>query len=231
MDTGRSFKRYAIYHLPGEPLAGFGAGWLGWDIVRGRRVPHPDGLDLDLENLTRRPRRYGLHATIKAPFRLNRNRTQADLSHRMARLCQQLEPIRLPGLALSRMGRFLILAARGDQTGLKSIAAQVVEEIDVFRAPVTEAERVRRQKAHLSPVQMRYLEKWGDPHVMEQFNFHVTLTGPLAPDVAARVETALQPILPTILPAPYQFDSLSLVGEDEEGRFHEIEKYPLGKSL
>ena len=65
--------RYAIYYAPDPgPLADFGAAWLGWDIASGRAVAPPDigPLPRPVEEITRTPRKYGLHATIKPPFRL-----------------------------------------------------------------------------------------------------------------------------------------------------------------
>jgi hypothetical protein len=226
-DANRNFKRYAIYHLPAEPLAGVGAAWLGWDVVLGQTCAHWNETGFDIAEVTRQPRRYGLHATIKAPFRLSQGQTFGTLAARTADLCQRLSPVSLPGLALTHIGRFLALVARGDQTALKTFAGQVVEELDRFRAPLTDVERARRLKARLSPAQMRYLDQWGYPHVMEQFNFHVTLTGPLAPALADQVEAALHHRLQPVLAQPYLLDSLSLVGEDPDGFHHEIERFPL----
>ena len=60
------FGRYAIYVTLDGPLAGFGAAWLGWDISTGRPVALPQDTDLDLEAITRTPRKYGLHGDHQA---------------------------------------------------------------------------------------------------------------------------------------------------------------------
>ncbi|HBR36147.1 MAG TPA: phosphonate metabolism protein, partial [Sulfitobacter pontiacus] len=63
------FKRYAIYYTPPPgDFARRGAVWLGWDVQAGEAVAHPDIEGLDIAKLTQRPRKYGLHGTVKAPF-------------------------------------------------------------------------------------------------------------------------------------------------------------------
>ena len=62
--------------------------------------------------------------------------------------------------------------------------------------------------------------RWGYPYVMEEFRFHMTLTGKLPkavlPDVRAVLDTALEGLIPD----PFTLDTICLVGEDDEGRFH-----------
>ena len=75
-----SYRRYAVYYTPppGE-FADFGASWLGWDAATGREVAQPDLDGLDLAAMTARARRYGFHATLKAPFRLAEGRDESAL--------------------------------------------------------------------------------------------------------------------------------------------------------
>ncbi|MFD1912461.1 DUF1045 domain-containing protein [Halodurantibacterium flavum] len=224
------YDRYAIYYLPDPgPLADFGASWLGWDVQLGRPVDHPVGHPdlgaLPIAHLTATPRKYGLHGTIKPPFRLAEGTDAAGLAQAMERLCTGLARVELPGLALNRLGGFLALRPTGDQTRLAAMAAQVVMELDAFRAPPTEAEIARRQANGLSPRQAELLERWGYPYVMDQFHFHITLTGRLG-DEAAGVEEALRPVITPLLPTPFRVDTLCLCGE-REGRFHLIHRYTL----
>ncbi|PKP65441.1 MAG: phosphonate metabolism protein, partial [Alphaproteobacteria bacterium HGW-Alphaproteobacteria-8] len=70
--------RFALYYAPPPgPLADFAADWLGWDATAGREMPHPivPGLPGPVEELTRAPRKYGLHGTLKPPFRLAQGAT------------------------------------------------------------------------------------------------------------------------------------------------------------
>ena len=51
----------------------FGSGVLGYDCYTGSDLPRPADLDIDEADwraLTEEPRRYGFHATLKAPFGL-----------------------------------------------------------------------------------------------------------------------------------------------------------------
>src|SRR5215471_9339235 len=67
--------RYAIYFVPPADCAlyRFGAGVLGYDCYTGERLRHPQYIALSASEwaqLTHEPRKYGFHATLKAPFRL-----------------------------------------------------------------------------------------------------------------------------------------------------------------
>ena len=71
------------------------------------------------------------------------------------------------------------------------------------------------------------LQRWGYPHVMEEFRFHMTLTGSLPAAELAAVEAVLAPRLALLLPAPFAIDALTLLGEDADGRFHQISRAAL----
>ena len=103
----------------------------------------------------------------------------------------------------------------------------MVRDLDPFRAAATPAELNKRRQARLSPRQDANLLTWGYPYVMEDFRFHITLTGRL--DKAAReaTQTALSHLLDPLLPRPFAITSLCHFGEDAQGRFHLIRRYPL----
>lgn len=221
--------RYAIYYTPPPgALAAFGAAWLGWDVAAGAPVAQPPvpGLARPLGEITATPRRYGFHATLKPPFRLAEGRRPAELAEAAERLAGRLAPVGTTGLQLSGLGRFLALVPAGDAAPLGALAAEVVAALDGFRAPMGEAERARRG-AGLSPRQAALLERWGYPWVMEEFRFHLTLTGPLEPAEAAAVRAALVPGLAPCLPRPFRLDALSLVAEGGDGSFRLLHRYPL----
>ncbi|MFX0542243.1 DUF1045 domain-containing protein [Roseovarius sp. S4756] len=225
------YLRYAIYWTPAPgPLASFGAHWLGWDPACGSERSHPPAEDLPVAQITARPRKYGLHATIKAPFRLVEDQTFEGLRGALDSFAGQCAPIQLESLGLARLGRFLCLRPEGDTTALTALAAGTVRQLDAFRAPLTEAEIARRRHGRLSPEADALLLRWGYPHVMEQFRFHVTLTGPLDDDMAARTRRVLTPLLDPLLPRPFAIDALTLMGEDADGRFHALHRAPLTNS-
>ena len=101
-----------------------------------------------------------------------------------------------------------------------------MRELDDFRAPPSEPELARRRKANLSATQEALLTQWGYPYVMEEFRFHITLSGRLGRDAEATM-AALAPHITPLLPRPFVVDSLTLVGADNEGMFHEIQRRAL----
>jgi hypothetical protein len=119
------------------------------------------------------------------------------------------------------------LVPQGDVTALTALAARAVQELDMFRAAPNEAELAKRRTARLSAAQDAHLLRWGYPYVLDQFRFHLTLTGPLQAELAAQAETALAAPLAALDLAPYQITGLTLLGEDEAGKFHQIHRYDL----
>lgn len=223
------FRRYGLYYTPNPgDLAAFGAAWLGWDLVAGVQVPHPkiDNLPLQVSKITATPRKYGLHATIKPPFVLADGTTEAQLNQTVSDLCGRVAAFDLDGLELASLGGFLALKVTGDQTPLNALAAEAVRVLDPFRAPASATEITRRRSANLTASQEALLQQWGYPYVMHEFRFHITLTGRLGKD-ADTTRVALAPIVTPLLPCPFPIDSLTLVGEDDSGFFHEISRHKL----
>lgn len=220
-----TYTRYGIYYTPpAGDFARAGAEWLGWDIAAGRKLGTPE------DALTLRPRKYGFHGTIKPPFALAAGRSLDDLERALAGLATTLSPVRMEGLAVTRMGAFLALTPQGDTGALEQVAASVVRDLDGFRAPASEAELARRRHARLSPQQEENLALWGYPFVMEAFRFHMTLTGPLPEAKIAATLASLSARFEPLAPRPFLMESLSLVGEGDGGMFHLIGRYPLGQS-
>lgn len=217
-----NFSRYGAYFTPEDPaFAAAGASWLGWDIRTGHKTGTPDPA------LVVRPRKYGFHATIKPPFRLADQKRLSDLENSAQGLAQRLSPVIVPGLQLSLLGSFLAFTARGDTTSLNRLAATVVRDLDGFRAPSTEADLARQRKPNMSDAERENLARWGYPYVMDGFRFHMTLTGPLPRgkrDDATKLATEH---FDKVLPTPLVIGSLTLVGEAEDGFFHEIRRYSL----
>ncbi|KPP90203.1 MAG: putative phosphonate metabolism protein [Rhodobacteraceae bacterium HLUCCA08] len=220
-----SYTRYAIYYLPPRgALADFGARWLGWDVQGGRRAPPPDLPGLD--DVTMTPRKYGFHGTLKPPFRLAERMTAEDLGDAVAALAEGCAPARTRGLALSCLGGFLALTPVGDAAGIARVAARCVTGLDRFRAPPPPEELARRRKAGLSARQEALLTRWGYPYVLDEFRFHLTLSGRLPEDRIDHWRQVLQARLPD-LPDPFTLDAVALVGERQDGHFETIHRYAL----
>lgn len=183
-DIGQA--RYAIYWAPrdGSDLARLAESWLGRNARDGGRGMRPslDWISAErLEALTREPARYGVHATLKAPFRLRSGTSREDLEDAMEALAMRLAPFQMPTLAPRLFADFIVLAPLERSPALDALAASCVRDIDEFRAPATPDEIARRRLARLSSSQEELMQAWGYPYVFEEFRFHVTLAGPADP--------------------------------------------------
>ncbi|SMH53568.1 DUF1045 domain-containing protein [Maritimibacter sp. HL-12] len=225
----KKYSRFAVYYAPeAGAFADFAAEWLGWDAARGRSAGPLalPGLPMPANEITATPRKYGFHGTIKPPFGLatSPGALEADL----AVLCAHLAPVTLDGLALHRLGGFLALTPEGDTAPLAALAAEVVQGLDRHRQPPTQAELDRRRRAaDLTPRQQANLATWGYPYVMDDFRFHLTLTGKLSEAALDQSARALDPVLAPLLPRPFRIKDLCLFGEDEDGMFHLLNRYTL----
>lgn len=220
------FQRYAVYYLPEEgPLAAFGASWLGWDVGTGVPVSQPE-TPFDLAEVTATPRKYGFHGTLKPPFRLAEGTDMAGLQTAVAELATRTPAVRLDGLKLASLGKFLALIPEGDSTDLAELAFACVSELDRFRAPPSEAELARRRASGLSERQEELLLQWGYPYVADQFRFHLTLSGRLDSDALDIVQDAAGALMGTP-PQPFEIKSISLAGERGDGMFQLIHRYAL----
>jgi putative phosphonate metabolism protein len=178
------FPRYAIYYLaaPGSALDRFGSQLLGYDPHSGEDLPFPAGavqITPDWRELTADPRKYGFHATLKAPLSLAHGRSEAELVAACAAFADRPRPIPRITPVVSSISGFIAVVPAQPSAELERLAADCVREFDSFRAPLTPQDRARRNPTALTARQREYLDCWGYPYVMEDFRFHLTLTGRL----------------------------------------------------
>lgn len=221
------FERYAIYLTFDSAFGARGAEWLGWNLATGTECKHPILGDFDLAAITKRPRPYGFHATIKAPFRLTEEASEDALLSRFERYCATTKPVRTEGLEISQIGRFLALTLRSKDSAVRALAGEVVQTFDPFRAPLTQADIARRNPDRLPSAQRSNLMRWGYPHVMDAYKFHVTLTGPMNEPILEIVRGAAGNFFASVLPAPFGIAHLTLAGQKGDGMFYEISRAPL----
>lgn len=223
------FRRYGLYVVPEGGLYRAGADWLGWDSVAGARTVPPDlpGLPDSAEALTATPRKYGFHGTVKPPFHLAHGTSAAALDAAAREFCASRAPVTIPVLTLRRLGRFIAIVPAAPSAALADLAGATVAALDPFRARPSEAELARRRKSSLTERQEALLALWGYPYVMEEFRFHLTLTGALSPEAAEAAERVLATHFAPHLAAPVVIDSLCLMGEDDDGLFHLVHRYTL----
>lgn len=230
--SGR-MQRYALYFAPepGSPLAEFGRSWFGYDAETGEAVARREDYGLEsgtVETITRKPRHYGLHATIRSPFRLRDDATLETLCDRVERFASGVAPIVMAPPAIQRLGGFLALAPNSPSTEFKRLHARSLFALESVRAPLSRLEVARRNTDALTTNQQLLLAQWGYPYVLDEFRFHVTLTERLSDNDQARVAPMLSPALKDICLAPLEIRSVCLFGEPDNGRpFRLLRRFPL----
>lgn len=228
--------RYALYWAPvaGSALASIGERWLGRDAVTDRELARQavDGFDdSELAAITAEPRRYGLHATLKAPFRLARAFTQPMLEAHVAAFADAQSPVSTARLQLARIGRFLALAPRSRSAALDALAESCVDAFDRFRAPADAEELARRREAELTAPQEQNLRRWGYPYVMGEFRFHVTLTGPIDRAIAEQLTPHLEALFLPVTTRPLEIGEIALFLQPApEASFRLLRRFGLGAS-
>jgi putative phosphonate metabolism protein len=220
--------RLALYWAPAydDPLHRLGSAWLGRDAESGAPVPQPALPGLDIAELTAAPRGYGLHATLKPPFRLAVSWVEAIRAAEA--LADATAPFDLPPLAVRDLDGFLALREAAPCPALHALADACVEALDPCRAPLTEAEVARRHKAGLNPRQAALLERFGYPYVREEWRFHVTLTRRLTAEEKAVVLPAVTAHLGEAAARPRRVTELPLFTQAKAGApFLIAERLPL----
>ena len=174
--------RYAIYFVPAtdSELYRFGAALLGYDALGRTDVSQPKMLTNavpDWHALTDDPRRYGFHATLKAPFYLASGTDEAALIAAFEHFATtpRAIPVITPVVRLLRY--FVAIVNDAPNPDLAALADACVTEFESVRAPLTAKDRERRLKSKLTGNQIALLDRWGYPYVFEEFFFHMSLTG------------------------------------------------------
>jgi hypothetical protein len=190
--------RYAIYFVPpaDSDLYRFGAGFLGYDCYSGKDLGYPPDAAVETlawAELTREPRKYGFHATLKAPFRLLPTFAEPDLAVELRRFASIPRAVPTITPAVRSLGGFIAVVAAAPSAAVDRLAADCVLAFDRFRRHPSAQERQRRLAAGLSERQIDNLDRWGYPFVFEDFRFHMTLTGPLAAGRRCSIAALLQP--------------------------------------
>ena len=221
------FKRYAIYFVPKGELAKFGRAWLGWDCHKGQYISSENAVSeplADREYFTKKPRKYGLHATLKAPFRLQTTQNEPALRSAFHGFCNHQKPAASGNLTLSEQGGFISLRPQRQSAALFELGKNCLEAFDPFRAPLDQNDLNRRRNARLSPRQNDFLHQWGYPYVLQEFQFHITLSSRLSILQREKIIPALKNLLAHELDCPFIIAHLALMGEDRNGQFHILEE-------
>lgn len=229
-------ERYAVYFIPGPDTALWQAGcrWLGrnpdfpLDSTPAPPVETAEAgvLSEDWAAVTAEPRRYGFHATLKPPFHLAEGRDLADLDTALARFAAGRAALQAAALSVTRLGGFLALCPSAPATGLETLAADCLRAFEPFRQPLDVEALSRRRARGLTPRQNALLEAWGYPFVLEEFRFHMTLTGRLTDAAAARYRPLLDGLFTAALAAPLAVGGVALFREPAPGAaFETVRRY------
>jgi len=227
--------RYALYYAPtaDSALWRFGSATLGYDAVTGADIDFavPPGCEaLDWPDVTAEPRRYGFHATLKAPFELANGRNEGALRAFARNYVAGRSPVRLAGLSVNALGRFIALTPSEPSEALQRFAFEIVQAFEPFRAPLSPVDLQRRLQSPLTPAHRAYLEAYGYPYVDDAFRFHMTLTGSLPDGEVAPVKAALIKAHAQALPAgPVLIDRVAIFKQQSRSsRFVLLDNIPLG---
>lgn len=229
----REHPRYAIYYVPapGTELAALGCAVLGYDADSCKDVPFLDTLGLTPDawaEATREPRRYGFHATLKAPFRLKDGLSEDELIADVRRVASHLPAVCIDLLAVKVLTRFVALVPAQAAPAVDRLAWHVVRKLDWARAPLTSRDRERRLAVGLNERQSAYLETYGYPYVGDEFRFHMTLAGPLSPELLPIVQKRLAAVF-SGAERGCLVDALAVLRQDDSAlRFSVIARCPLG---
>jgi len=230
------FPRYAIYHAAarGGVLDRFGAHMLGYDGWTGEDLSFPEDVVRsvpDWRDLTQDPRKYGFHATLKAPMALADGKTEAELLAACESFAETPRPVPVIAPVVNSISGFLAVVPTEPSAELERLAADCVSAFDSFRAPLTPEDRARRNPAKLTPRQCDYLDRWGYPYVMEEFRFHMTLTGRLGSERREPLLAMLRERFAAVGLTRLVIDGIALFRQDDAAsRFRIIGHWPLRPS-
>lgn len=231
--------RHAAYFAPAldSQAWNLGSQWLGRCAHQLAPLAQPSFKNLSpelFESLTRSPRLYGWHATLKAPFELISNARLEDLQSAFRQLANNsVGPFHLP-LTLVEMGDFLALVPSQPSPILQKFAEDCVRNLHALALPLSATEHQRRTGAGLTARQKELLLDWAYPYVMDQFQFHMTLSGSLQyvdPHLKSELKAAALVWFAPLLKNGVDIDAVTWFSQDQRnGDFRWVECFELGQS-
>jgi len=231
--TQRAY-RYAVYFVPNVEQRWWAQAseWLGRCAVSQQFSAQPVIAEVSASRfaeLTEHPRRYGFHATMRAPFVLANDYQPSDLIDHVNALCRNVKPFVLPRLRVTQLDQFLALVPERDVAEIARLEEQCVTLLNDYAEPLGPAELTRRRSAGLSSHEDSLLLRWGYPYVLDRFRFHCSLTGSLAEASSQEVSAVRQAAEQHFDHLPLcAFDSLAIFAEPTRGAdFVLLEQCPL----
>lgn len=176
--------RVALYWAPPPQtdLWRQGSAWLGRDAYTRETLAQPAISGLSAERfaaLTADARRYGWHATIRAPFVLKDGVSLAQVEATVDAWMKRFTPFAL-SLQPSVLAGFCALRPVHDAMPLHELANSMVVALDTLAAAPDLAKQAARA-AQLSARERELDQRWGYPYVFEHHRFHCTLAAAAEP--------------------------------------------------
>ncbi len=179
--------------------------------------------------ITQDPRKYGFHATLKAPMWLADGKTEAELVAACEAFARAPRPMPMIKPVVNAIGDFIAIVPSQHSAATRAIGRRWPSaHFDSLRAPLTPQDRARRNPERLTPRQRDYLDRWGYPYVMEEFRFHMTLTGRLPAQRREAVLAILRQRFAALDINSLAIDRLALFRQsDADSRFGIVRQYNL----
>lgn len=211
--------RYAVYFVPAadSELYRFGSAVLQYDCYTGdavRPLLEFDNQTEEWRKATEEPRRYGFHATLKAPFYLAPSSSEAQLVSAfqsfaaIGRMVATIQPV------VTMLSGFAAIVPEHASPAVNALAADCTTIFDAFRAPMSPQERARRLASGLNQGQIENLDRWGYPYLFADFRFHMTLTGKIAVERREATVSVLRNVFRRTCGGPIAIDRLALTKQD-----------------
>lgn len=219
--TEASASRYAICYTPApeHPLTVAARAWLGRDAFTVGSLAAPIGLVATANEvrgaLTAAPRRYGFHATLKAPFRLKEGCSVEELERALREFAAAWPACPIGPLKIDVLGGCFVLAPVSPIPTLRGLASRIVMEFDRFRSPMSPSELRRGLRNPLNETKTIHLVRWGYPYVLDSFRFHMTLTDQVPAESRSEVRRELDAIFASLLSEGFSIDALSLFCQED----------------
>lgn len=224
--------RYAIYYAPRQahPLSQMASAWLGRDAFNNQLCARPmlAGLEgIDVDALTKDPRHYGFHATLKAPFELHPDQDEGALLAAFRALAAQQAPFSA-NVEVAALGPFLAIVLAEASPAMQALHQECVIALDRFRAPLSDFDLQRRLHAGMNARHESQLREFGYPYIFEDFRFHMTLSERIAdPALRAQVLADLQDHFQAFA-GPHAFETLAVFKQEARDQpFTILELEPL----
>ncbi len=228
-------ERFAIYFAPAvtNPLWRLAGQWLGRDATSNAAIePAVPGIKTGQRlAATASARRYGFHATLKAPMALPDGTPRAAFYAALAGWAAANAPVSMGPIVLRPIDRFLALVPEVQSAELSLFAADCVAAFEPFRAPLRAEDREKRIAGGLTSHQLELLDRYGYPFVMDEFELHMTVSDQLHGDEHDVVRPAAENWFAPVIGKELLLDRLALFHEAEPGAaFMRVADFPLSAS-